>query len=249
MTPRIFPEVQIDNNTFEVIIDGTELNVNKDHVNQIIGYTDNNSHAYFDDYIDELLLNLPKHVRIKSGYRIVDTEKPADNKKGMLINSTLFALERIVTSQLRKAEQAAVFLCSIGQELENRSKTLLKEDDAALGYIVNTVASEAVENATNLLHDHIGQKMQELGLHITNRYSPGYCKWPVSEQHKLFSLLPDQFCDIQLTGSALMIPIKSVSGIIGIGKNVTRVDYLCDWCNVKDCTYRMIKSREAGNPN
>ncbi|MCK7538940.1 MAG: hypothetical protein MZV63_52410 [Marinilabiliales bacterium] len=47
---------------------------------------------------------------------------------------------------------------------------------------------------------------------ITNRFSPGYCGWDVAEQHKLFSFFKDNFCGITLTESALMNPVKSVSG-------------------------------------
>jgi hypothetical protein len=73
---------------------------------------------------------------------------------------------------------------------------------------------------------------------ITNRYSPGYCGWDVSDQHKLFSLLPNNFCGIKLTENALMIPIKSVSAVIGIGKNVERKDYQCSICEIEFCYKR-----------
>jgi hypothetical protein len=35
-----------------------------------------------------------------------------------------------------------------------------------------------------------------------------------------------------------MMPIKSISGIIGVGREVKYREYLCDTCGVKDCTYR-----------
>ena len=98
-------------------------------------------------------------------------------------------------------------------------RNYLTEGDAALSYLVDTVASVTEEQATDVLHDHIEKQMQMQGLKITNRYSPGYCDWSVSEQHLLFSFLPANFCGITLTESSLMVPIKSVSGIIGIGKS------------------------------
>ncbi len=73
------------------------------------------------------------------------------------------------------------------------------------------------------------------GLHVTNRYSPGYCGWSVAEQGMLFSFLPKNFCDIRLTESSLMIPLKSVSGIIGIGKELRRKGYKCDFCDIANC--------------
>ena len=91
------------------------------------------------------------------------------------------------------------------------------------------------------MHDLLGRQMDEFGLKITNRYSPGYCNWPVSDQQILFLLLPEKFCGVTLTGSSLMIPIKSVSGVIGIGASVKMKEYTCDTCGMKDCTYRSTR--------
>ena len=79
---------------------------------------------------------------------------------------------------------------------------------------------------------------------ITNRYSPGYCGWQVAEQHKLFQLIPDNYCGIRLTESALMDPVKSVSGIIGIGENVKINPYTCRMCDMPDCVYRKVRDRK-----
>jgi hypothetical protein len=68
----------------------------------------------------------------------------------------------------------------------------------------------------------------------------------VKDQFKLFSLLPENFCGIRLTDSALMIPIKSVSGIIGIGENVERKNYPCEICNMKDCYRKKLVNENSG---
>ena len=111
--------------------------------------------------------------------------------------------------------------------------------------MVDAVASELVEAAMNHIQDRLAETVGADGRHITNRFSPGYCCWPVSEQHKLFSLLPRGFCGITLTESALMLPIKSVSGIIGIGHNVSKMDYPCKLCDMRDCIYRRKQQHEA----
>ncbi|MCK7517168.1 MAG: hypothetical protein MZV64_05325 [Ignavibacteriales bacterium] len=43
---------------------------------------------------------------------------------------------------------------------------------------------------------------RESGLKTTNRFSPGYCGWHVSEQHNLFRLVPDNYCGITLNDIA-----------------------------------------------
>jgi hypothetical protein len=67
----------------------------------------------------------------------------------------------------------------------------------------------------------------------------------VEEQKKLFSFLPKEFCGVSLTDSALMIPIKSISGIIGVGKNVEYKQYFCDTCGRKDCTYKAFREKSS----
>jgi hypothetical protein len=37
-----------------------------------------------------------------------------------------------------------------------------------------------------------------------------------------------------------MIPIKSVSGVIGLGPEVAREEYECKLCDLKDCFQRRL---------
>ncbi len=229
---------------YEVEIGLDQLTIGRDEVERSLGYTPGKSDAHFSSLIDRIILQISDRCEIRAGYRLVDMEKPDDPSNGLNIGGVFFSTDKIVTGQLKKAERAAVFLASLGRGMELWSKELLSSGDIVLGYLVDAVASVTAENVTDILHDHIGKRMSEAGLHITNRYSPGYCLWQVSEQHRLFSLLPEDFLGVTLTESSLMQPIKSVSGIIGIGTNVKYREYTCDKCGVKDCTYRAIR---AGN--
>jgi cobalamin-dependent methionine synthase I len=91
------------------------------------------------------------------------------------------------------------------------------------------------EKVAEKIQDEIKQSAQGQAEAVSNRYSPGYCGWSVADQHLLFSFLPANFCGITLNESALMHPIKSVSGIIGIGKEMVKNPYQCNICDVTDC--------------
>jgi hypothetical protein len=104
--------------------------------------------------------------------------------------------------------------------------------------VFDLLGSMIVESAADLLQAEIQRMALSEGLLITNRYSPGYCNWSVADQHKLFSFFPDNCCGIRLTDSALMHPIKSVSGIIGIGPDVSFREYTCNLCSQVDCFHR-----------
>ena len=91
------------------------------------------------------------------------------------------------------------------------------------------------------IQEKFGNAMKASGHKITNRYSPGYCGWKTSEQFMLFRIFPENFCGVRLTESALMKPIKSISGVIGIGSHVEYHEYHCDLCDAVNCMYRNKK--------
>jgi len=229
-------EKEIDNCTYKLLINPESISIKKNNIVEIIGY--NNFPEQFEKLLNDIIGELKNKLQIKTGYKIFDY-KPAESKDGIIISNVFFKTDRIVQSQLNNIEKVAIFVSTIGSEIENWIKELNEKGEILLSYLIDITASEAVENVADLLHDHLKEKMKNQGLNVTNRYSPGYCNWSVSEQHKLFSLLPENFCGIKLTDSALMIPIKSISGIIGIGKNAKWKEYMCDKCGVKDCTYRI----------
>lgn len=242
-------ETKIEKHAFEVSIGFEDLQFDRTEIELTLGYSDGEIPVHFAGMIDEAVRQLPKRCDIRAGYRILDVQRPPARVDGLVIGGTFFNLDKIVTGQIKKSTQAALFVATIGPAMEEWSRQLLKGADPALGYIADVAASTAAEAVTNRLHDHVGERMRSMGLNITNRYSPGYCNWPVSEQHLLFSLLPKDFCGVTLSDSALMHPIKSVSGIIGIGPDVKWRDYICDRCGVKDCTYRQTRAVSAGNRN
>jgi len=242
---NVISQVEREKDTFEVNIEFINLIVSKNEIISTLGYADGAIPAHFEEMIDDILFRLPEYCEIQAGYRLLDVKKPEERNDGLFVGNKFFKLQKIITSQLRKSEKAALFACTIGRGMETWAKKLSSEGDGALSYLVDAVASVTEEQAVDVLHDHIENQMKMQGLKITNRYSPGYCDWSVSEQHLLFSFFPLNFCGIALTEYAFMVPIKSVSGIIGIGTSVKRVDYTCDACGMKDCTYRAIRVAKA----
>ena len=131
----------------------------------------------------------------------------------------------------------AIFVSTAGKELDEQLKKYSSEDDLLSYYVVDISGSVIVEQVAEKIHKKIATYATEIGLKSTNRYSPGYCFWDVAEQHKLFSLLPKITCGITLTSSALMLPTKSISGVVGIGLNVSTKAYGCKFCDMEDCLF------------
>ena len=132
----------------------------------------------------------------------------------------------------------AVFVCTAGPEINDRAKELNDKGELVEAYLIDILGSVMVEKAMDKIQEALRERMTVEGLKITNRYSPGYCDWNVSEQKMLFSFLPEKFCDITLSESCLMHPTKSVSGIIGIGEHVKFDKHVCHACSSVNCLYR-----------
>jgi len=238
---------EIEPGLFTVTIPVEALEVDRAEIAVLCGYTDGNIPLHFAQLIDQAFDALPAKLSIQGGYRVVPIEVPADQREQFILGDVSFDAHRIVTTKLRGSTHAALFVCTIGPGMETWAQEQQSEDPA-FGFIINNVASVAAEAAVNRLHDHIGTRQFMEGLRTTNRYSPGYCSWSVEEQHKLFSFFPEGFCGVRLTDSALMWPIKSVSGIIGIGTDVFYREYSCSVCGISDCTYRSIRLARKQHP-
>ncbi|MFP4059149.1 MAG: vitamin B12 dependent-methionine synthase activation domain-containing protein [Bacteroidota bacterium] len=218
-----------------------QIDLSREEIEIILGYN-SGSPEPFPMYLDEFLHNIDDFCQLRGGYRVISTPAFDQENKTITLEGIKFDVEKVVFHQLRKAEKMAVFACTAGENIEKHSRTLMKTGDMLAGYILDVIGSLAVEKAMDIIQENLKQKLSKEELKITNRYSPGYCEWNVNEQHKLFSLLPENFCGIKLSSTALMHPIKSVSGFIGIGKEVNFNNYTCKFCNSKNCIYRKLNA-------
>jgi hypothetical protein len=222
--------------------DFKDINLTISQIEKVLGYTEKKSEVHFSDLIGKSLDKASEVCIIKAEYIVFDSVIFNDIDKTVSVNNLTFDIKKIVYGQLKKAESAALFLCTAGEEIGKMSRQAMKSDDLLEGYIYDVVGSEIVEAAADLMQSNLEKAMASEGRKITNRFSPGYCGWDVTEQHKLFQLMPDNYCGIRLTASALMVPEKSISGMIGIGKNVKHLPYTCSICDMKDCIYRRKKA-------
>lgn len=229
-----------DSKVFTYNIPFEELDVSADKILKFAKHGDTALHQYSYNYLDEFLKNSSDKAEVKGGFVYIENERLSVSRENFKIDSTEFLSWRIITARLRRAESAALFAVTAGSYFENYSKKLIAEGDVFSGYLIDAAASEIAEAGAEWIENKIDGFAEELSLRTTRRYSPGYCSWHVSEQHKLFSFLPEGFCGIKLTESALMIPVKSVSGIIGMGKNVQKEEYECAVCDDENCFRRNI---------
>lgn len=218
-----------------------EINFKISNVLSYLGFAGEKAPQEYICLIKALYKESESYIKPRCGYVLLSEGDIFSGGSEVHLKGVVFKTERIISRPLREMEQAAIFAATIGAQFDRRAKETFTQDDPLKGYILDIIGSEMAEGTADWLENKIKTAAQLQGKQCSNRYSPGYCGWDVGEQHKLFSFLPENFCGIRLTDSALMTPHKSLSGIIGIGKEIKRQALPCDVCTLEHC----YKNRKA----
>lgn len=147
----------------------------------------------------------------------------------------------LVLQELSSAEQVAVGLVTVGPELDNYIQEYIHQE-APLAYLVDAFGSAAVDQVQCCLQDQVVQQACDQGLSTTTPLSPGLIGWPVDTgQEDIFRILSPDPTVIRLTESYQMVPRKSASFVMGIGRDL-KSGVPCDYCSARErCHHRKQK--------
>lgn len=205
--------------------------------------TDEEAYQDLLPVIRGVLGRLQENPGIVGGYTICPCDG-VDVKNGLIhCGQTKLEVGKRIASYMKEASALAVFVCTAGSLFTDLANEYLKQGDLPEAFIADAIGSVTVENAMDRIQQALETEMNLQEMKISNRYSPGYCEWHVSGQQALFSLIDDNHTGVTLTASCLMQPIKSVSGIIGIGVDMQKRPYGCSICHSSTCVYRRIKHK------
>lgn len=169
-------------------------------------------------------------------YRIV---KPSVMDNGVVqLDETVKVTSAKLAKTLKNAEKIVCFVGTIGTEVENEINRLLRKQKLADAYILDAMASVAVENMIDRFQDLMENRFSAEERTVTLRFSPGYCDWPVTQQKKLFNIFDPKQLDVELLDSCLMKPKKSVSGVFGITPQESESYNPCRNCPTRSCDCR-----------
>jgi hypothetical protein len=117
----------------------------------------------------------------------------------------------ILLKNLEPANKVFPYIITVGPDLERAASA---QDDLLKQYYLEEMANMALESAAGWLG---GQLETRYGVTGLANMSPGSLEdWPITEQAKLFSIFGDteKAVGVRLTDSMLMLPRKSISGIL-----------------------------------
>ena len=134
----------------------------------------------------------------------------------------------------------AAFIATAGPAVERLASELLGQREELAAMIVNAVGAERAEAAESAVIERLREQARPEGFAPTLPYSPGYCGMSLAQQNNLFALFGDETVGVTLTGDCLMRPLKSVSGLIGLGPadEINAHGSPCDRCELYNCAMR-----------
>jgi hypothetical protein len=131
----------------------------------------------------------------------------------------------ILRKNLDGANKVFPYIITIGPELERVASA---QGDLLKQYYLEEMANMALESAAGWLS---GQLEVRYGVTGLANMSPGSLEdWPITEQAKLFSIFGDteKAVGVRLNDSMLMLPRKSISGILFPSEEGFVACQLCD---------------------
>jgi hypothetical protein len=146
---------------------------------------------------------------------------------------------KLPATHLAPASEVLVILCTVGSDLEKRISQVMKTD-LVYGLALDGLGSAGVEALTNAACRQFEIEAEMKHLEVTIPLSPGMMDWSVEDgQPQIFKLLPAEEIDVELTSSVVMVPRKSLSMVMGIGKQMITSGSICDYCSMAEtCRYR-----------
>lgn len=140
----------------------------------------------------------------------------------------------VLRKNLDTIERVFAYVVTCGKEVD---EIKISQGDFLKEYWLDTIKQELLDFSRKYLDDYLAR---QYSIEKTVSMQPGsgnISVWPIEQQKELFSLLGDveKFIGVRLTESFLMLPVKSISGIIF----PSRIDFQsCQLCYRKKCSRR-----------
>ncbi len=187
--------------------------------------------------VEDLIQEAQPLLQARGVYSVYPVRNMTDNE---LVLEGCSPVRGPIAGFLRPAKRVAAFVVTVGDELERLADERMRRGQKLEGYVLNAVGSAAADAAVDSLADTIYFEEADPEEALTPPFSPGYCGLPLEEQISVFAMVCAKKIGVKLLPTMIMQPIKSVSGLIGIGNSdeVEAHGVPCQWCDLTTCVMR-----------
>lgn len=143
---------------------------------------------------------------------------------------------RLLADRFGLAEQVALCLCTIGGDLESRVAAYRDAGDEVRAILLDGIGTAAIGKLGEHSHAVVREEAQQRGWKASAPFQPGQLDWPLEDHSVFFELLPAEKLGLQLDAQHLMVPYKSLSMAVGLGREMLplALDRACKYCPIAD---------------
>jgi hypothetical protein len=175
------------------------------------------------------------------------------------IDGQTFASKRLRdTLEQAEAHGAVMVAVSAGQEVEEQSQRLWREEKPDEYFFLEVFGSAVVEHLITMAGARLCAWADGQSMAVLPHYSPGYPEWDISQQPRLLDLILRGATapfpgPLEVLESGMLRPKKSLLAVFGLTRQTSRVTKLtelnpCENCSYLSCTYRRAPYRRAPLP-
>jgi len=215
-----------------------DVHLEPDEVLRMMGYgKDGRLRPEHRVLVENLIQDSRSMVQGRGVYSVRPVDRMSDNE---LVLTGCPPVRGPIAGFLKPAVRVAAFVVTIGDEIERAADRKMRRGARLEGYVLNAIGSAAADAAVDALADVIYFEDASPQEALTPPFSPGYCGLPLEEQISLFAIVNARSIGVRLLPKMIMQPIKSLSGLIGIGdsERVEAHGVPCQWCDLTTCHMR-----------
>ena len=223
------------------VIESVEEPVDRDEVLRYLGYPAGvPPSAHIQNELERWIVAADERAAPQATYLVAPIAEIDRRLLRFETSKPVEAFAGAIGEFLGVSKYVAAFIATAGPGVERLASERMKVGDELAAMIVNAVGAERAEAAESVVIEELRERGRAFGLAPTLPYSPGYCGMALTEQRKLFALFGDETAGVTLTDDCLMRPLKSVSGLIGLGPadDVRTHVSPCDRCELQNCAMR-----------
>ncbi|MGM0502822.1 MAG: vitamin B12 dependent-methionine synthase activation domain-containing protein [Bacillota bacterium] len=221
----------------------SKVSIPKTEVKRQLGYQQQTvSNQNIDNLITKVIIEAQSLLKPQGNYRRLTNINISADKVNLGAGALVFQSQDIA-DLLANQEQVVVMAVTIGPDLEAQVEQYFANNQLNRATILDAVGSVAVEEVANQLQQRIAKEAKQIALpSLTMRYSPGYGDLDLEIQPQLLELVNGKQLGITTNDSFLLIPQKSITALIGLGRAESAVTAKCDFnchsCEYDTCVYK-----------
>lgn len=188
------------------------------------------------EMIGDSFTELERVAKKRIVYHIFDL-KIEDN--GRIIIENMQIDSRNLLKNLKGCEKVILLGATLGVEVDLLMKRYSYTDMAKV-VVLQSCAAAMLEEYLDECQVAIEKEMEEQGLYLRPRFSPGYGDFSILHQREILAMADTaRKIGLTMTESSMLTPTKSVTALIGLSREHADCHIKgCEACKKTDCAYR-----------